>query len=91
VLWPHGTAELVSTLVLGAVILVASLLAPRRPKLRYAATIASIALLLSVWIVPPTARVSFWNALVVSFAVFFLSLTEPEGRMTRGRGAPAAR
>lgn len=88
-LWPHSTAELASSVVTGAVIVVASVMSARKPKARYAATLASMWLLLSVWVFAPVARASFWNALLVSFAVFFLSLSEPETTVAKGRGPRA--
>ncbi|MBM4357149.1 MAG: hypothetical protein FJ096_03480 [Deltaproteobacteria bacterium] len=89
--WPHSSAEVANALVTGAVILVASLLARKQPKARIGATLAAVWLLLSVWVFAPTSRTSFWNALLVSFAVFFLSLAETEEQAAKGRGTQASR
>ena len=94
-LWPHAPSHRASALITGAVIVAASLASARRPRARYIASAAAVWLLLSSWSLPASATGTFWNNLLVSFAVFFVSLVEPEPRRTvappqpRGPRGPA--
>lgn len=86
-LWPHSTLQMTNALVCGAVIVVASLAATRYPQTRYISSVAAVWLLLSGWALPMTTSTTFWNNLLISFAVFFVSLIGPESRSSFGTGS----
>lgn len=89
VLWPQPRAHQLNALTTGAVIFVASLLAASHRRVRPVVTVAAVWLLLSGWVLPVAPPPTFWNALIVAFAVFFTSLFAPEARRGGGSGRSA--
>jgi hypothetical protein len=85
-LWPHTEAQRTNAWVVGALVVAASLVSARLPQARYANTVLSVWLFLSVWVLPTMMPGTVWNNLLVAVALFVASMVRtevPGGRFER--------
>src|SRR5262245_35370846 len=85
-LWPHHEAVMPNTWIIGALVVVFSLLSMRVPELRYFNTALAVWLFISVWAVPDIAAATTWNNAIVAVAVLVTSLIPQRSRPTRTTG-----
>ncbi len=88
-LWPHTPPQMTNAWLCGALIALFSLVASVSPNLRYFNTAVALWLFISAFALHNGNAATFWNNLLVSIAVFFVSIGESMPRvMPHG---PAAR
>ena len=73
-LWPHTFAQMMNGIFVGAGIVIATVLAERRPRLRYVAAALSVWLLASVWWLPAFGFATIFSQVAAAFAVLLLCL-----------------
>jgi hypothetical protein len=88
-LWRHSVAQFNNAWLVGVAVAVFAAIALRSDLIRYVNTVLAIWLFASSWALPVVSQLTFWNNLLVSVAVFAISLS-PGGRGRRihpaGRG-----
>jgi hypothetical protein len=92
--WPHSMAQRTNTWIVGILVVAFSLGAMNVPRLRYANTILAVWLFISAWALPHVSAGTVWNNVLVSIALFIVSLApsiaEHPGGALRERGASHA-
>jgi SPW repeat-containing protein len=73
-LWPHTSAQMTNTWIVGIVCAVAAAVAVRIPDARYVDTVLAVWLFISVWALPRSAPGTAWNNALCAIAIFVLSL-----------------
>jgi hypothetical protein len=73
-LWPHTSIQLVNMCAIGVLAVVVALLGTRYPTLRYVNAVLALWLLVSGWAGQVATEVMAWNATLVAFAMFALSV-----------------
>jgi hypothetical protein len=73
-LWPHTNAQATNSWLCGALIIVLSAVSNRYANARYGTAAVAVWLFISVWALATRTPATFWNNLLVSIAVFFVSL-----------------
>jgi hypothetical protein len=85
-LWPHTSAQRTNTWLVGALVVIVTLVSANDVRARYLNTALAVWLFLSVWILPTMMPGTVWNNLLVAVALFIASLAgrkEPGGRFAR--------
>lgn len=72
--WPHTASQSINVGAIGAISVLIALLGTRLPSARYANSVLALWLLVSAWASPVATLVTSWNATLVAFAMFALSL-----------------
>jgi hypothetical protein len=73
-LWPHTDAQQANACIVGLLLAGSSALALRFAELRWAATLLSVWLFLSVWALPTPDAATAWNHLLLAITAFVLTL-----------------
>lgn len=77
--WPHSSAQLLNTLLVGLVIAVVAFIGMRAAQLRFVNTAVSIWLFISAFALPTLMIGTTWNNALVAIATFVLSLVGSYG------------
>ncbi|HEY3816283.1 MAG TPA: SPW repeat protein [Polyangiaceae bacterium] len=77
--WPHGTAEMTNTWILGVIITVVAALSFKVAPLRYVNTLAAIWLFIASLALPHAHAATPWNNCIVAIVVFLASLAPSGG------------
>ena len=72
--WPHARVQMTNTWVVGAMSAIFALVAMALPWLHYANTLLAIWLFVSTWALPGFHAQTLWNNVLVSVAMFVVSL-----------------
>jgi hypothetical protein len=88
-IWPHTQSQFTNTWILGVICVVLALIAMRVPAVRYLNTALAVWLFISAWALPHISAGTVWNNVLVSIAIFFVSLVGNE--LPIGRGMPPRR
>ena len=72
--WPHTTAQMTNTWILGVLTVIFALVAMRFPPVRYLNTILAIWLFISAFALHRLNNGTVWNNALVAIVIFFLSL-----------------
>jgi hypothetical protein len=90
-LWRHSHAQLTNTWIVGVLCVLVALVGMAVPRARYINTLLAIWLFVSAWALPTISVGTIWNNVLVSIAVFVISLV-PSGPTAApgyfGRPAP---
>jgi hypothetical protein len=78
-LWRHSPAQFNNAWLVGAAAAMFAAIALRADVIRYLNTVLAIWLFFSCWALPVDSQATFWNNLLVAFAMFGTSLW-PRGR-----------
>ena len=78
-IWPHTSAQLTNTWILGVLCVIFALIAMSTPTARWLNTILSIWLFISVWALPHQNLGTMWNNALVAIVVFAASLVPGAG------------
>lgn len=89
-LWPHTMAQRTNTWICGVLAVIFALAAARIPRARILNTILAVWLFISVWALPRATTGTAWNNVLVSIAIFCLSLM-PSATLTRSSGTLGGR
>jgi hypothetical protein len=92
-LWPHAQAQTTNTWIVGVLAVVFALVAMAVPWVRYFNTLLAIWLFISAWALPTLHAGTIWNNVLVSIAMFIVSLVPnspqmPSPGVLGGRPAP---
>lgn len=82
--WPHTQAQMTNTWILGVLCVIFALVAMAVPWVRYLNTLLAIWLFISAWALPTISVGTIWNNVLVSIAVFIVSLVPSETVTTTG-------
>ena len=85
--WPHTTAQMTNTWILGVLTVVFALVAMRVQQVRYLNTLLSVWLFISAFALPRLNDGTAWNNAILGVVIFFLSLVPSTERVQRA-GAP---
>ncbi len=72
--WPHSTAQMNNTWVMGILCVVFALVAMAVTWVRYLNTVLAIWLFVSAWALPMESVGTVWNNVLCAIAIFVLSL-----------------
>jgi SPW repeat len=89
-LWPHSSAEMTNTWVLGVMCVIFALVTMAAPWARYLNTVLAVWLFISAWAIPDVSAGTVWNNVLVAIAIFIVSLV-PSSETDAGffgRGSP---
>jgi hypothetical protein len=85
--WPHTTAQMTNTWILGVLTVIFALVAMRFPPVRYLNTILAIWLFISAFALHRLNNGTVWNNALLAIVIFFLSLVpsteQPERALSR--------
>ncbi len=73
-IWPHTSAQMTNTWILGVLCVVFALVAMAVPWVRYLNTLLAIWLFISAWALPTVSPGTIWNNVLVAIAIFIVSL-----------------
>ncbi len=73
-IWPHTTAQMTNTWILGVLCFVFAVVSFTVTQVRYLNTLLAIWLFISAWALPTMSLETIWNSVLVAIAVFVLSL-----------------
>jgi SPW repeat len=76
--WPHTSAQVTNTWILGVVVFVFALVAIRLPGARYVNALAAVWLFISAFALPRISVGTAWNDALVALVVFFVALAPSE-------------
>ncbi len=77
-IWPHSSAQMTNTWILGVLCVIFALVAMAVPWVRYLNTLLAIWLFISAWALPSVSPGTIWNNVLVAIAIFIVSLV-PSG------------
>lgn len=92
--WPHASAQSTNTWLMGVLCVIFAVGAMIVPWMRYLNTVLAIWLFISAWALPAGTPGTTWNNVLVSIAIFVVSLIPTEPTRTAppvghlGRGVP---
>ncbi len=72
--WPHTTAQMTNTWILGVICVVIALIAMRFDQVRYLNTALAVWLFISAFALSTQSRGTVWNNALVAVAIFIVSL-----------------
>jgi hypothetical protein len=75
-LWPHTYAQMTNAWILGILCVVFALVAARFQEARYLNTALAVWLFISAWALPRESLGTVWNSVLVSIAIFVVSLAK---------------
>ncbi len=78
--WPHTTAQMTNTWILGVLCVVFALVALRLEQARFLNTALAIWLFVSAFVLPAGNRGTVWNNALIAIAIFVVSLA-PSDRL----------
>jgi hypothetical protein len=72
--WPHSAAQRTNTWIVGVLCVIFALAAMAMSSARYLNTVLAIWLFISAWALPTVSVGTIWNNVLVSIAIFIVSL-----------------
>jgi hypothetical protein len=78
-LWPHSSAQMTNTWIMGVLCVVFALLAMVSPPVRFLNTLLAIWLFISAFSLPTLSVATTWNNFLVAIAIFIVSLIPSPG------------
>jgi hypothetical protein len=87
-LWPHTYAQFTSSWVVGVLCVAFAVIAVWVPPARYLIAILAVWLFISAWGLPTRSPATVWNHVLVSIALFVVSLLPPTRARTSPTNAP---
>jgi hypothetical protein len=72
--WPHSTAQMNNTWIMGILCVVFALVSMAVPWVRYLNTVLAVWLFISAWALPMESVGTVWNNVLCAIAIFVLSL-----------------
>ena len=73
-IWPHTSAQAINMCAIGALAFIVALLGTQYSTIRYVNSILAVWLLISAWAGQVVTEVTTWNATLVAFTMFAVSL-----------------
>jgi hypothetical protein len=73
-IWPHSASQLNNTWILGALVVVFTIVSMKVPEVRYLNAVVAVWLFISVWALPTYELGTQWNNALCAIAIFFVSL-----------------
>ncbi|MCA1829282.1 MAG: SPW repeat protein [Myxococcales bacterium] len=77
-IWPHTSAQMTNTWILGVLCVVFALIATKVDQVRFLNTALAIWLFVSAFVLTTQSAGTRWNNALVAIAVFIISLAPPD-------------